>query len=205
MRMQPPEHIAASPDGDNLLVWFYVLEGPPNTPYEGGMYLGRLRFPPDYPLAAPSIFMCTPNGRFRTEERLCLSMSDFHPKEWNPLWTCASILTGLLSFMLEEHQTHGSIETSDECKRRYAAESLSFNLKHPAFIQLFPQKVEEAKRRLALTQAAVRAVSPCRTSSPKAARTLSSRLQSGAVMLQFIVQGTIGVLLFALIAYAVFA
>ena len=30
--------------------------------------------------------MLTPNGRFKTGIRLCLSMSDYHPETWNPLW-----------------------------------------------------------------------------------------------------------------------
>ena len=44
--------------------------------------------------------MMTPNGRFQTNTRLCLSISDFHPDTWNPAWSVATILTGLLSFMV---------------------------------------------------------------------------------------------------------
>ena len=44
--------------------------------------------------------MITPNGRFQTNTRLCLSISDFHPDTWNPAWSVATILTGLLSFMV---------------------------------------------------------------------------------------------------------
>ena len=32
--------------------------------------------------------------------RLCLSISDFHPDTWNPAWSVSTILTGLLSFMV---------------------------------------------------------------------------------------------------------
>ena len=39
-------------------------------------------------------------GRFQPDTRLCLSMSDFHPSTWNPSWSVATILTGLLSFMV---------------------------------------------------------------------------------------------------------
>ena len=46
--------------------------------------------------------MITPNGRFATNKRLCLSISDFHPDTWNPAWSVATILTGLLSFMVIE-------------------------------------------------------------------------------------------------------
>jgi len=47
---------------------------------------GKLLFQPQYPFKAPGIMMLTPNGRFTTGSRLCLSMSDFHPESWNPLW-----------------------------------------------------------------------------------------------------------------------
>ena len=45
--------------------------------------------------------------------RLCLSITDFHPDTWNPAWSVSTILTGLLSFMVEKGPTLGSIETSE--------------------------------------------------------------------------------------------
>ncbi len=68
--------------------------------YLGGYYHGKLIFPRDYPFKPPRIMMITPNGRFKTNTRLCLSISDFHPDTWNPAWSVATILTGLLSFMV---------------------------------------------------------------------------------------------------------
>lgn len=76
----PPEYITAHPSESNILEWHYILTGPPGTPYENGQYWGTLVFPPDYPFAPPAIRMHTPSGRFRCSERLCLSISDFHPK-----------------------------------------------------------------------------------------------------------------------------
>lgn len=66
--------------------------GPPKTPYEGGKYHGLVRFPSEYPFKPPSIMMFTPSGRFQTSTRLCLSISDFHPESWNPLWSVSSIV-----------------------------------------------------------------------------------------------------------------
>lgn len=78
----------------------YVVCGPENTPYEGGYYHGKLVFPKEFPFKPPAIYMITPNGRFKTNTRLCLSISDFHPDTWNPSWSVSTILTGLLSFMV---------------------------------------------------------------------------------------------------------
>lgn len=84
----------------NLFHRHYVIQGPPDTPYHGGEYYGRLTFPSDYPYKPPSIRMSTPSGRFQPDTRLCLTMSDFHPSLWNPSWSVATILNGLLSFMV---------------------------------------------------------------------------------------------------------
>jgi hypothetical protein len=40
----------------------YAIMGPPGTPYEGGVYHGKLKFPTEFPFKPPSIFMITPSG-----------------------------------------------------------------------------------------------------------------------------------------------
>jgi ubiquitin-protein ligase len=83
-----------------------VIRGPENTPYFGGFYHGKLVFPSEYPYKPPRIYMITPNGRFKTNSRLCLSISDFHPDTWKPAWSVSTILTGLLSFMVRMANAH---------------------------------------------------------------------------------------------------
>lgn len=135
----PVPYIVAEPLPSNLLEWHYVVKGPEHSVYSGGLYHGKLVFPAEFPFKPPSIYMTTPNGRFKTNTRLCLSISDYHPDTWNPAWSVATILTGLLSFMLEKSPTLGSVETTDGAKRRYAADSHQFNLKNKVFLELFPQ------------------------------------------------------------------
>jgi ubiquitin-conjugating enzyme E2 J2 len=123
----PPDYILAHPSEENILEWHYVLTGPPNTPYEGGQYWGTLVFPPDYPFAPPAIRMHTPSGRFRCSERLCLSISDFHPKSFNPAWEVSTILLGVLSFMTSEEMTTGSISATPAERRAHAARTRWWN------------------------------------------------------------------------------
>ena len=85
IQIEPIENIDCMPCEHNLLEWHYVIKGPKNSIYQGGYYHGKLIFPTQYPYKPPSILMITPNGRFKTNTRLCLSMSDFHPETWNPL------------------------------------------------------------------------------------------------------------------------
>jgi len=66
-------------------------------------------------------------------------MSDFHPGTWNPAWSVATILTGLLSFMLSEEMTTGSITTTDAHKRAFAARSHAWNLTQQRFKEAFPE------------------------------------------------------------------
>lgn len=123
----PPEYITALPSENNILEWHYVLTGPPDTPYTGGQYWGTLVFPSDYPFAPPAIRMHTPSGRFRCSERLCLSISDFHPKSFNPAWEVSTILLGVLSFMTSEEMTTGSISGTDAERRAFAAKTRWWN------------------------------------------------------------------------------
>ncbi|KAL8996722.1 MAG: hypothetical protein Q9169_003837 [Polycauliona sp. 2 TL-2023] len=116
----PPPYITAHPSESNILEWHYIITGPPSTPYHGGQYWGTLLFPSNYPFAPPSIRMHTPSGRFQPSTRLCLSISDFHPKSFNPAWEVSTILIGLLSFMTSEEMTTGSVRAS-ESERRYMA------------------------------------------------------------------------------------
>ncbi|KAH6678716.1 ubiquitin-conjugating enzyme [Halenospora varia] len=116
----PPPYIVAHPSESNILEWHYILTGPPDTPYHNGQYWGTLIFPPNYPFAPPAIRMHTPSGRFSPSTRLCLSISDFHPKSFNPAWEVSTILIGLLSFMTSEEMTTGSVGAS-ELERKWAA------------------------------------------------------------------------------------
>ncbi|CAB3373017.1 Hypothetical predicted protein [Cloeon dipterum] len=148
LKKDPVPYVVAEPLPSNILEWHYVVTGPENTPYSGGKYHGKLVFPPDFPYKPPSIYMITPNGRFKTNVRLCLSISDYHPDTWNPAWSVSTILTGLLSFMAEKSPTLGSIEMPDCERRRLAVESLDFNLRNKVFCSLFPDTVEEMKEEL---------------------------------------------------------
>jgi len=140
-----PPGIRAQPQEDNILRWHYVVEGPKDSDYEGGFYHGEIKFPPRYPFKPPSIWMTTPSGRFEPGARICMSFTDYHPESWNPAWSSSTILAGLLSFMVENERTAGSIIRSGKERRRLARQSLRWNVdNNPKFRKYFPDLVQLA-------------------------------------------------------------
>ena len=132
----PIENIIILPNPDNIYEWHYVILGT-EQPYTQGHYYGILTLPNDYPYKAPRIIMKTPNGRFKPDTRLCFSMSDYHQETWNPNWNIRTIMIGFYSFMLEESQTEGSIETTYEERIKYAEKSCEFNKKIKIYEEIF--------------------------------------------------------------------
>lgn len=138
---EPPPHVTARPVPSNMLRWLFVIEGPPGTPYAGGIYVGRLEFPKDYPFHPPTLYMHTPSGRFETGVSVCMSMTSAHVESWNPIWGLSTILSGFLSFMTSDEMTAGAIRSSDAEKARLARKSHAFNRKDKTFRELFPEFV----------------------------------------------------------------
>uniref|UniRef100_A0A2L2YER5 Ubiquitin-conjugating enzyme E2 J1 n=1 Tax=Parasteatoda tepidariorum TaxID=114398 RepID=A0A2L2YER5_PARTP len=100
----PTSEYHAQPLEDNLFEWHFTLSGPPNTEFEGGIYHGRITLPPDYPMKPPSIILLTPNGRFETNKKICLSISGYHPESWQPSWSIRTALLAIIGFL----PTHGN-------------------------------------------------------------------------------------------------
>lgn len=79
---EPSDQYHAAPLESNLFEWHFTLRGPPDTPFEGGVYHGRILLPPDYPFRPPDIMFTTPNGRFNVGTKICLTISSYHPEYW---------------------------------------------------------------------------------------------------------------------------
>lgn len=97
-----------------------------------------LLYPGDYPFKPPDIKLFTPSGRFKPETKICTSMTSFHPSTWNPAWSVATILTGLLSFMLSDEITTGSMTATAADRKLLAEKSHAFNVGNKKFRDNFP-------------------------------------------------------------------
>lgn len=65
--------IRLSPLTSNLLEWHFSFTGVAGSPYDGGIYHGRILLHPDYPRKAPMISMLSPSGRWEIGKEICLS------------------------------------------------------------------------------------------------------------------------------------
>ena len=121
------EGISVRPLESNFLHAHFLLSGEVfhDTPYEGGVYHGVLQFPKEYPFKPPSIIMRTPSGRFNPNNKICFSMSDFHPESWEPSWSIRTILSGFVSFMNGNEITTGGVDAPAAVRVKYAKQSLS--------------------------------------------------------------------------------
>ena len=137
IQKEPIENILIKPCVDNILTWYFVIKGHKDTPYEGGFYAGKIVFPVEYPFKAPAIMMLTPNGRFNVGTPICLSYTAYHQETWNPAWTINTMLRGFISFMYSNDSTFGSINSTDEHKKSFVADSKLYVIAIPEIALLF--------------------------------------------------------------------
>ncbi|KAL1835910.1 hypothetical protein VTJ49DRAFT_5894 [Mycothermus thermophilus] len=120
----PSADYHAAPLETDLFEWHFTLRGPPNSPFERGIYHGRITLPPTYPLRPPSFRFLTPSGRFEPNREICLSISGHHEETWQPAWGVRTALVALRSFMETDPKGQlGGVDASEEVRRRLAGES----------------------------------------------------------------------------------
>lgn len=119
-RRKELENFIAKPEENDVFKWHFIIFGLKDSPFEGGFYHGMLKFPVTYPFKPPEIWFMTPNGRFKTNMAVCLSISSFHPESWSAAWGVTQIMIGIISFMHENEITYGGIDSTAETKREFA-------------------------------------------------------------------------------------
>ncbi|XP_039293935.1 ubiquitin-conjugating enzyme E2 J1 isoform X2 [Nilaparvata lugens] len=121
------DEYCARPLDDNLFEWHFTVRGAPHTDFQAGIYHGRILLPPDYPMKPPNIILLTPNGRFETNKKICLSISGHHPETWQPSWSIRTAMLALIAFMpTPGNGTIGSLDYTADERKQLARKSQSW-------------------------------------------------------------------------------
>ncbi|KAM7484986.1 hypothetical protein LguiA_000995 [Lonicera macranthoides] len=124
MQSNPSDDFMSLPLEENIFEWQFAIRGPCDTEFEGGIYHGRIQLPAEYPFKPPSFMLLTPNGRFETQTKICLSISNHHPEHWQPSWSVRTALVALIAFMpTNPNGALGSLDYKKEEKRVLAVKS----------------------------------------------------------------------------------
>eukprot|EP00897_Mesotaenium_endlicherianum_P003393 jgi/Mesen1/3081/ME000183S02131 len=99
MQRDPSKEYTSMPIEEDIFEWQFAIHGPPDTEFEGGIYHGRIILPAEYPLKPPAFMLLTPSGRFEVQTKICLSISQHHPEQWQPSWSVRTALVALVAFM----------------------------------------------------------------------------------------------------------
>uniref|UniRef100_A0A6B2LNC8 E2 ubiquitin-conjugating enzyme n=1 Tax=Arcella intermedia TaxID=1963864 RepID=A0A6B2LNC8_9EUKA len=114
LTVNPPEGIVAGPvSEENFFEWEAVIMAPEDTPFAGGVFTARLKFPFDYPLSPPKMLFISPmwHPNVYPNGEVCISI--LHPpgedphmyesssERWSPVQSVEKILISVLSLLSE--------------------------------------------------------------------------------------------------------
>eukprot|EP00094_Tigriopus_californicus_P014201 TCALIF_13756-PA protein Name:"Similar to eff Ubiquitin-conjugating enzyme E2-17 kDa (Drosophila melanogaster)" AED:0.15 eAED:0.26 QI:0/0.4/0.5/0.66/0.6/0.33/6/652/262 len=96
----PPAQCSAGPVGDDLFHWQATIMGPPESPFQGGVFFLTIHFPTDYPFKPPKVAFTTriyhPN--INSNGSICL---DILRSQWSPALTISKVLLSICSLLCD--------------------------------------------------------------------------------------------------------
>lgn len=132
------QNLIIRPSDDNILNWYFIIYDLKETPFENGVYFGKVKLPHEYPLKAPDFIFYTPSGRFKCETKICTTFSSFHQETYTSTWNILTMMQGLISFMTDtDCDGIGSIKTTNQEKIELANQSLNWNKNFDLFNSIF--------------------------------------------------------------------
>eukprot|EP00764_Aduncisulcus_paluster_P008608 gnl/Carplike_NY0171/280_a395_5192.p1 GENE.gnl/Carplike_NY0171/280_a395_5192~~gnl/Carplike_NY0171/280_a395_5192.p1 ORF type:complete len:152 (+),score=40.16 gnl/Carplike_NY0171/280_a395_5192:38-493(+) len=102
LKRDAPAGISAGPvSDDDLTNWEGFLYGPPDSPYEGGMFFLTIKFPSNYPYSPPQMKFTTKvyHPNISSSGSICLDILKSHA--WSPALTISSVLLSLASLLTD--------------------------------------------------------------------------------------------------------
>lgn len=97
---EQPEGVDANPLDDNLFVWEGFIEGPVESPWEGGIFKLKLQFSNNYPNEVPKVEFVTKmfHPNIYHDGRICL---DILKEKWSSIYDVMAILTAIRALLTD--------------------------------------------------------------------------------------------------------
>jgi ubiquitin-protein ligase len=93
-------------DEEDMMVGYALIIGPSDTPYFGGNYFFKLKYPTDYPHSPPSVEYCTNGDNIRFNPNLykcgkvCVSLlNTWRGDQWTSCQTISSVLLTICTLL----------------------------------------------------------------------------------------------------------
>ncbi|KAF7810378.1 ubiquitin-conjugating enzyme E2 28 [Senna tora] len=100
LEKDPPTYCSAGPVVEDIFHWQATIMGPPDTPYDGGVFHVTVQFPPEYPFQPPKVCfrrkVFHPN--INPKGSICL---DILKEQWSPALTISKVLLSICSLLTD--------------------------------------------------------------------------------------------------------
>ena len=96
----PPANCSAGPVKNDIFHWQATIMGPPDSPFQGGIFLLNINFPTDYPFKPPRVQFITPiyHPNINSNGSICL---DILKDQWSPALTVSKVLLSICSLLCD--------------------------------------------------------------------------------------------------------
>merc|ERR1712079_111391 len=109
---------SAGPVGEDLFHWQATIMGPPDSPYQGGVFFLTIHFPTDYPFKPPKVAFTTKiyHPNINTNGSICLDIlrsviisssslnslgEILYRSQWSPALTISKVLLSICSLLCD--------------------------------------------------------------------------------------------------------
>lgn len=125
------DNIQIIQDPSDKFVFYFLLKGLEKSDYEGGLYVGKITLPEDYPKNPVDYKMLTPSGRFEINKSICLTNSKYHKESWSPSWNLENMTIGFISIFSDDTEKGIShIKDTKQNRQKFAKDSIKYNMDH---------------------------------------------------------------------------
>jgi ubiquitin-conjugating enzyme E2 D/E len=96
----PPTNCSAGPIDDNIYKWKAFINGPKDSPYEGGLFELEMNFTNRYPFKPPKVVFTTKiyHMNINGSGQICL---DILKDKWSPALTISKLLLSICSLLTD--------------------------------------------------------------------------------------------------------